>query len=134
MAAAKRIKEVVANRFVLKSPKGKVRAWFDASSEDSVSLDLIGSKSRLTLTIDSDGNPKISLWNKKGRAGISIGISDDMGNGITLHDSEGRPVCFIEVRNDGIPRITFFQVTSPTKGEKFWETPAPKRKGRRTST
>jgi hypothetical protein len=96
-----------------------------------VSLDLFGSNSALSICIDSDGNPKINFRNKKGREAIAIGISDEIGNGITVHDSEGRPVCFILVPKDGIPRIKFFQVTSPTKGKKIWEAPLPKKKMKR---
>jgi len=128
MKRSPKIKEIVANRIVLKSPKGKIRILLDASSEDAALLQLYGSHvPSLVLCIDSDGNPKVSLWNKNDRVGISIGISDDAGHGITLHDSEGRPVCFISVADDGIPRIKMFEVTTSAAGKKIWETPAPKK-------
>jgi hypothetical protein len=128
MKRSPKIKEIVANRIVLKSPKGKIRIVLDASSEDAAFLQLYGSHvPSLLMCIDSDGNPKVCLWNKHDRVGISIGISDDTGHGITLHDSAGRPVCFITVAEDGIPRIKMFEVTSSAEGKKIWETPTPKK-------
>jgi hypothetical protein len=126
MPAAK-IKEVVANRIILSSPKGQIRAWFDATEEEVV-LKLFGSKASLSMCIDSDGNPKISLQNKRNRAAIGIGVSDQFGHGITLNDSEGKPLCFITVPNNGIPKIELFQAVASTRGRRFWKTPAPRGK------
>jgi hypothetical protein len=125
MKHASKIKEVIASRIILRSPKGETRAWFDASSEGMVFLNLFGPKASLSLCIDSDGNPKINLKNKRNRVAVGIGVSD-IGSGITLHDAEGRPVCFITVPKNGIPRIELFQVVSKTKGDRIWSTPAPK--------
>lgn len=126
MQPSRKIKELTANRIVLKSPGGQIRAWFDASSEETVSLNLFGAKSSLSVCIDSDGNPKLNLLNKNNRVGVSIGLSDDLGHGITLSDKEGRPVCFITVPNDGVPRIELYKTTSSKRGKKFWGTPIPK--------
>ena len=126
MKRASKIKEVIANRLILRSPKGKTRAWFDASSEGVVSLNLYGPKASLSLCIDSDGNPKINLQSKGNRVGIAIGISDGIGPGITLHDAGGRPVCFITVPEDGIPRIELFQAVSGTTGHRLWSSLTPK--------
>jgi hypothetical protein len=133
MNLSPKIKELIANRIILRSPKGKTCAWFDASSEGAVSLSLYGPKASLTLCIDSDGNPKINLQNKRNRVAVAIGVSDDIGPGITLHDPEGRPVCFITVPKDGIPRIELFRVVSTTKGDRIWSTPAPETKSRKNA-
>jgi len=125
MKPSAKIKEVVANRIILRSPEGQTRAWFEAS-EEVVLLKLFGREASLSMCIDSDGNPKINLQNKRNRVVIGIGVSDQLGHGITLNDSEGKPVCFITVPNDGIPRIELVQAISATKGKRFWKTPTPK--------
>jgi hypothetical protein len=126
------MKEIVANQLVLKSPQGKIRAVLGASDEETVFLKLFGpGNSSLEMCIDSDGNPKMMFLNKNDRVGINMGISDDKGHGIALQDPEGRPVCYISVSKDGIPQIQMFQVVSPTRGKKFWETPLPKTKRRK---
>ena len=84
----------------------------------------------LQACIDNDGNPKLCFQNKKGSIVMSLGVSDDMGQGISVADSEGRPVCFIVTPNDGIPRIQLIQTTSPTTGKTLWASPLPKRKKR----
>jgi hypothetical protein len=49
MRPSAKLKELIANRIILRSPKGKTRAWFDASSEEVVSLNLYGPKASLSL-------------------------------------------------------------------------------------
>jgi hypothetical protein len=129
MKQPRKIKEITANRLVLKSPLGKVRVLLDASSEDAVFVQLHGQGSaKLVLCIDSDGNPKAMFEHKTGGTAISMGIADDVGTGITLHDREGRPVCFISVPGDGIPRVAMTQFVVPMRSKTFWETPKPKPK------
>jgi hypothetical protein len=109
MKSTSKVKEIVANRITLESPQGKTRVLLDASSEKTVSLNLFGQgSSSLAICIDSDGNPKIGFTNKKRREAISIGISDDVGHGIIIHDYGGRPILFISVSEDDTPQIKLF--------------------------
>jgi len=135
MSPSRKIKEIRANRFVLEDPTGRTRALLQAMPDGTAFIDLFGADSAsLSLCIDSDGNPKIGFKNKKGRHVISIGVSDNEGQGIQLSDSEGRPVCFIFTAQDGIPRIKLFQIISPKKGKVLWSTPGPKTNNRKATT
>jgi hypothetical protein len=133
MSRSPRIKEIVANRILLKTPRGKLRVVLDASTDDATLVQLHdGRNPRLVMCVDSDGNPKLVFWNKTGSPAISMGIADEFC-GMTLHDSEGKPVCQIAVGDDGIPRIDLLQSVSPTKAKAFWKTPMPKSKQRRAT-
>ena len=122
--------DLCASQLTLLDDAGKCRARLGTSG-GTVFLNLYGQdRACLQACIDSDGNPKLCFQNKKGNIVMSLGISDDMGQGISVADSEGRPVCFIFTPNDGIPRIQLIQTTSPTTGKTLWATPLPKRKKR----
>jgi hypothetical protein len=78
MSRSPRIKEIVANRILLKTPRGKLRVVLDASSDDATFVQLHdGRNPRLVMCIDSDGNPKLVFWNKTGSPAISMGIADE---------------------------------------------------------
>lgn len=122
--------DLCASQLTLIDDTGKCRARLGTLG-GTVFLNLYGQdRACLQACIDSDGNPKLCFQNKKGNIVMSLGISDDMGQGISVADSEGRPVCFIFTPNDGIPRIQLIQTTSPTTGKTLWATPLPKRKKR----
>lgn len=125
--AAKKIKTLVANQLILKGLNGKVKAFFDASDEsDYVSFDLYGYKKQTAvgLSIGPEGNPVIHL-SEKGKTRIVLGVGA-YGAGISIADTEGRPICRIDVAEDGIPRIRLSKVTSPKSAKSFWSTPEPK--------
>lgn len=123
--------EIRASQITLVDSDGNTRALLGARSAGDVFLNLYGQdRACLTACIDRDGNPKLCFQNKKGNVVMSLGVSDDMGQGISVADSEGRQVCFIFTPDDGIPRIQLFQMTSPTQGKKLWATPLPKKKKR----
>ncbi len=125
---------IVASQITLVDPKGNRRALLGARSEGTVFLNLYGQdRACLTACIDRDGNPKLCFQNKKGNVVMSLGVSDDMGQGISVSDSEGRQVCFIFTPEDGIPRIHLIQQTSPTSGKTLWATPLPKKRKRTQS-
>jgi hypothetical protein len=121
-----KITEIRANRFILEDRTGHIRGSLEALENGLVFFVLFGAgRARLAMTIDNDGNPKAQFYNKKGRAVISLGVGD-VGHGLTLSDHKGKPLCFLDVERDEIPRIRFFQVTSPTKGRRFWGSPEPR--------
>lgn len=111
--SSKTIKTLTANRIVLQSPKGKVKAIFDASDEtEYVSINLLGANKQtaLCLCVNLDGNPVIYLDGKNGKTRLALGASEK-SSGLLLSDSEGRVVCEISVL-DGIPRIILPKVKS----------------------
>jgi hypothetical protein len=132
MARAKKSSsKLLARSITLVDDAGKMRALLGTGDDGNVFLNLYGSdRACLTACIDGDGNPKLCFQNKKGNVVMSLGVSDDMGQGIQVADSEGRPVCFIFTPADGIPRIQLFQTTSPATGKKLWASPLPKKKRR----
>lgn len=132
MARAKKAPdEIRASRITLVDASGERRALLGAGKDGCAYLNLYGAEQAcLTACIDIDGNPKLCFHNKKGNVVMSLGVSDDMGQGISVADSEGRPVCFIFTPDDGIPRIQLYQTTSPTSGKKLWASPLPKKKKR----
>jgi hypothetical protein len=126
-----KITEIRANRFIFRRPKWHTRGSLEALENGLVFFVLFGARGpRLAMTIDNDGNPKVQFYNKKGIAAISLGISD-LGHGMTLSNHEGEPACFLDVERDEIPRIRFFKVTAPTKGQRFWGSPEPRLKWHR---
>src|ERR1051325_1393680 len=99
-------KELRANRLILEDLNGNARVVMDASREGLVFIDVLGkNQASFNIVIDSDGNPKMNLRNKEGNTVLALGISDDIGQGLSISDSEGRPVCYVFVAPDGIPRI-----------------------------
>jgi hypothetical protein len=130
MARAKNTSsELLARRITLVDAAGNERALLGTEKNGEVFLNLYGAeRACLTACIDGDGNPKLCFQNKKGNVVMSLGISDDIGQGISVADSEGRPVCWIFTPADGIPRIQLIQTTSPTGGKKLWASPLPKKK------
>jgi hypothetical protein len=124
-----KLKEIRANRIVLEGLDGRPKATLDASHDDLMFIQLHGSgQASLNLDIDSDGNPKLSFCNKSGHTVLGFGISDQVGQGLTIYDSEGLPVCWIFVGPDGIPRISLVEVVAKTKARRLWSSPVPKKR------
>jgi len=131
MPTKRKVKEIRANRFVLEDAEGREKACFDATVDDLVFLNIHGSapsRAGLSVCIDASGNPTVNFQNRDGHIVMGIGLSDDLGQGLTISDSAGRPVCFIAVGPDGLPSIKLFQIVSPDQGKLLWKTPHPKRK------
>lgn len=83
---------VETQTLILKDKKGEVKGIFDADGPSGyATLDLLGPGGvSIALTIDTDGNPKLSIGAPSGKNSIAIGISNERGSGITLYDSEGK--------------------------------------------
>lgn len=58
---------------------------------------------RLELQVDSRGNPGIRLVASNGGFGVSIGVSDGQGNGISIADVEGHPCIMLGVPHPDSP-------------------------------
>jgi len=135
MPAKRKIKEVRANRFVLEDSKGRTKALLDASIDDEMVLFQMyhEERSMIEASIDPNGSPHLVLFNKAGKTAVGMGIDESFGWGISMNDSEGRPVCFIFVGSDGIPRIRLLDATEPRKVRTLWASPTGKRT-RKTET
>ena len=128
MPRKRKPKEIRANRIVLEDLSGKTKALFDASEEDFVTLQLYSSdRPCLVACIDTDGNPKLSFFDQTGRVALALGIADDLGPGITIHDASGCPLCFIRVGKDGVPAIALLERTAAKSLRKLWVSPKPKK-------
>jgi hypothetical protein len=126
MPRGRKIKEIRANRLVIEDPSGQVRAEINASLSDMVFFQMYhGERPVLAADVDPKGDPHITFYNKDGQAVLGVGVSEEFGQGLTINDSQGRPVCFVFVAPDGIPRIRLFQVTRPDSAERIWSSPDP---------
>ena len=56
---------------------------------------------RMTLQVDSEGNPSVSLWTAGNHPAVSISVNADRGNGIGVADGAGRPCVEIGVPAPG---------------------------------
>jgi len=129
-----KLKEVRANRLVLDRLDGRPKATLDASCDDRMFIQLHGSgQASLNLYIDSDGNPKLSFCNKRGYTVLGFGISEQVGQGLTIYNSEGRPVCWIFVGLDGIPRISLVEMVAKAKARKLSASPVLKKRKTKSS-
>lgn len=125
MPTHSKTREIVANRIVLKSPKGKVRAWMEAC-DDYAYFHLEGKNSRITMNVDDSGQTTIGFIDKEGVTRLGLGLTDGpIGHGITLNDERGLPVCRIRVSEGAVPSIALIEWNSLNHGEEVWKVFVP---------
>ena len=95
---------VTARAFVLVDDSKRERCTIETYPNDesgAVVLQLADrqGRPRITLQVDSDGNPSVALFTEGNVAAISLAIND-WGNGLGVTDSNGVPC--VEI---GVPRI-----------------------------
>ena len=95
----KRFKSIEANRICLVDHSGKTRISLDAAGpQNTVFFNLFGASGEsLSLCIDSDQNPKIALTDSQGNTRIAIGISNDLGPGLSLYNNKNELVALVNV-------------------------------------
>ena len=106
----KKIKEIRGERSVIEDQAGQTRMYLGVEANGVVTINLYGTQQAcLTACIDIDGNPKIGLFNKQGNSVLSVGISDEIGQGVQISNAAGVPVCFIQVPGDGIRASNYWK-------------------------
>lgn len=115
-------KDLIARSLYLVDDKNKASVMIGAH-KDVAFFNLCDSSARprLSLTVDPAG-PHITLFDRKGRAKFSIGVSEEIGSGLQICDPKGRPVCFILVPPDGKPRINLYKAKG-NQASKVWMSP-----------
>ena len=79
---------IEAQKFVLKSPDGKVKAILDASSKEV--------------------SPRLVMYGKKGEARLAMGIIQDNVALVQIYDKKEKAQIVIHVAGSGLPRIEFY--------------------------
>jgi hypothetical protein len=99
MTNSKKIKTIKAHKLILVDASGKPRISLDAvGPQNTVFLNLLGASGEgLSLCIDNDQNPKIALTDQRGNTRIAIGISNDFGPGLSLHNSKNELAALVYV-------------------------------------
>lgn len=107
------IDEIQTRSLVLVDEHGKARATMCClGNEDGTSgFTLIqinddAGRPRIELQVDHKGNPSIRLSTPNDGGGVSIGVNDGLGNGLSVGDHEGKPCIIIGVPHpdSGDPR------------------------------
>ena len=79
---------IEAQKFILKSPDGKVKAILDASSKKAT--------------------PRLVMYGKNGEVRLAIGILHDNVALVQIYDKKEKAQVVIHVAGSGLPRIEFY--------------------------
>lgn len=77
----------------------------------------------ITLQVDDRGNPSICLFSRSSAPGVSMAVSRELGNGLSISNTEGKPCIMMGVPGpeSGDPRGPTPEITViDEKGRKTW--------------
>lgn len=129
-------KVIEAESFILRDTTGKIRATLSIDSNGNPELTLKDKEQRVLtqLHFSQWGEPRLNLIHKNGKAIVNLGVGADASTGLALTHTDGRFGAMLGVDSKGTSELRLFDKQGGTRVELFAETNSRQRSVSLTKT